>query len=166
MATVHSIARCDGALAVTWHHLAFLTIVAAKARMSFKAKLAMQLEVRLAKVFWLATSRLFVTLLAITVFAEAAFHRIVQGKAAIGADGQMPIAAIKAVARCLQGAKSVAVRLLVLWTKPDMAAGRAAILVPIVETALLPTAPSPFVPCVGYRGLHWLLVPLGCMKAF
>ena len=41
---------------VPWHHLAFLTIVAAKARMSFKAKLAMQLEVRFAKVFGLASA--------------------------------------------------------------------------------------------------------------
>ena len=78
----------------------------------------------------------------------------------------MPIAAIKAVARCRQGAPSVAVRFLVLWTKPDMASGRAAIFVLIVEAALLPTAPPPFVPCVVYRGLHGLLVLFNCMKAF
>ena len=66
-------------------------MVAAEGRMSFKAKFTMKFEVRLTKVFWLLHAVLgpevFVTLVAITVLAEPAFHRIVHGKTAIGADG-------------------------------------------------------------------------------
>jgi len=155
---IRFVGRGDGALAIAWHHLASLPMEAAQARVSFKATLAMLRPVSVTKVLWLLDGVLgpevLVTLLAITFLAEPACDRLVHETTANQADGQMPITAIKA-----------AVGLLILWTKPYMAAG-AAILVLVMELARLPTNPSPFVRCVVNRGLHGLLALLDRMRAF